>query len=240
MTLAFILGLSVLLGTSSPTCSCFVETQTSPATPAANSQRTAAKPQEPSPKDTQPEDKGEQQPPPAESRPQEPGETRPQVQPPQEPPPQPAPPAQANPAPTPQAVPKKPAPEVKPSAESPAQKAKRKKAGTRKDPPPANSEPRKIVVRDGGVPEPTGQLTPGMSRDQASRSRQTISQLLASTEENLKRTSGRSLNPNEKATVDQIRSFVTQANAALKAGDLQRGHNLAMKAHLLSDDLVRH
>jgi hypothetical protein len=107
------------------------------------------------------------------------------------------------------------------------------------DPSLPNSEPKKVVVRNGGAPEPTNQLIPGQSRDQASHSRQTIVQLLASTEENLKRASGRSLTQNEQAMVDQIRAFIAQANAALKVGDLQRGHNLAMKARLLSDDLLR-
>ncbi|HYL15213.1 MAG TPA: hypothetical protein VEV41_19400 [Terriglobales bacterium] len=95
-------------------------------------------------------------------------------------------------------------------------------------------------MRNGGTSEPTSQLTPGVSGDQATHSRQTITQLLASTEENLKRTAGRTLTPNEQAMVEQIRTFMSQADAALKVGDLQRGHNLATKAHLLSDDLLQH
>jgi len=244
MILAFILGLWALLGPSSPTHSYFPQTPTSQQTPDPNSGQTAPKQQEPSPKDRQPQEKPEQQPPPPEGKPPEPGETQPQAQPPQEQPQQPTPPpAPANPAPAqpPQAVPEKPAPEVEPSRKPPARKGRGTKAATtKKDPPPANSEPKKVVVRNGGAPEPSGQLAPGMSRDEASRSRQSINQLLASTEENLKRTRGRSLTANERAMVEQIRAFITQAHAALKVGDLQRGHNLAMKAHLLSDDLVQH
>jgi hypothetical protein len=96
------------------------------------------------------------------------------------------------------------------------------------------------VVREGSTPDPNGQLTPGMSEEQASHARQTTSQLLSTTEANLKRASERQLGPEQQATVVQIRKFMEQANAAVKAGDLQRGHNLAMKAHLLSDDLVKH
>ena len=36
--------------------------------------------------------------------------------------------------------------------------------------------------------------------------------------------------------VEQIKLFVDQANAALKEGDIQRSHNLAMKAHGGHDD----
>jgi hypothetical protein len=241
MTLALILGLWALLAPTSPSYPSFAQTQTSQQAPDANSQQTPQKEQQKPPKEAKPQEKPEQHEPPAESKPQEPGEAQPQAQPPQEQTEQPAP-APTNPAPaqqTPEAAPEKPAPEEKPAQAPPARKGKRKKPAPKKDPSPANSEPKKVVVRNGGAPEPTSQLTPGMSRSQASRSRQTIVQLLASTEENLKRTSGRSLTQNEQAMVDQIRAFITQAHAALKVGDLQRGHNLAMKAHLLSDDLLR-
>jgi hypothetical protein len=240
MTLALILGLWALLAPTSPSYPSFAQAQTSQQAPDANSQQTPAKEQQQPPQETKPQEKPEQQQPPAESKPQEPSEAQPQAQPPQRQPEQPAP-TPTNPAPaqqTPEAAPEKP-PEEKPAAAPPARKGKRKKSATKKDPPQANSEPKKVVVRNGGAPEPTSQLTPGMSRDQASRSRQTIVRLLASTEENLKRTSGRSLTQNQQAMVDQIRAFITQAHAALKVGDLQRGHNLAVKAHLLSDDLLR-
>jgi hypothetical protein len=64
--------------------------------------------------------------------------------------------------------------------------------------------------------------------------------LLAATDANLKQASTRSLNSNQVETVNQIKLFMVQANAAMKAGELDRGHNLAVKAHLLSDDLVKH
>jgi hypothetical protein len=40
--------------------------------------------------------------------------------------------------------------------------------------------------------------------------------------------------------VTQIRNYVQQAKAAENAGDLQRARNLAFKAQLLSDDVLRH
>lgn len=39
--------------------------------------------------------------------------------------------------------------------------------------------------------------------------------------------------------VNQIRQFVEQAKAAVTAGDVERGHNLAVKARLLSDELAK-
>ena len=98
----------------------------------------------------------------------------------------------------------------------------------------------KTVVREGGTTESSTVIAPSMSLEQASHQRQNTAQLLSSTDANLQRLSGRQLNSNQSATIDQIRVFMQQAKAAVDAGDLQRGHNLAMKAHLLSDDLVRH
>lgn len=65
-------------------------------------------------------------------------------------------------------------------------------------------------------------------------------QLLTSSEANLKQVSGRQLSANQQDTVNQIKSYIEQANAAAKGGDLQRAHNLAVKANLLSTELAEH
>jgi hypothetical protein len=65
-------------------------------------------------------------------------------------------------------------------------------------------------------------------------------ELLSATDANLREASSKPLTATQEETVNQIKLFMEQANAAVKAGDLDRGHNLAMKAHLLSDDLVKH
>jgi len=103
-----------------------------------------------------------------------------------------------------------------------------------------HSRRNKIIVREGGTTEASALLAPGMPGAQASHQRQNATQLLASTDGNLKRISGRQLNSNQQAMVDQIHSFMQQAKDAIKEGNLQRGHNLAMKAHLLSDELLKH
>jgi hypothetical protein len=67
---------------------------------------------------------------------------------------------------------------------------------------------------------------------------QSTNQLLASTEQNL-RSINRSLNNDEQNVLSQIRSYVAQSRAALKDQDFERAHNLAVKAHLMTDGLVR-
>ena len=98
--------------------------------------------------------------------------------------------------------------------------------------------PPKKVVRDGGSSEPTIQLMPGTAAEQASRQRST-EELKAAIDENLKRIAGRELNPSQQEMVNQIKEFMEQSKTAVASGDPERGHNLAMKARLLSDELVK-
>ena len=98
--------------------------------------------------------------------------------------------------------------------------------------------PPKKVVRNGGSEEPAVQLTGGTTAEQALHQRSTH-QLMAATEENLKKIEGRQLNPSQQEMVNQIKQFREQSKTAAAAGDLDRAHNLAVKAHLLSDELVK-
>jgi hypothetical protein len=102
------------------------------------------------------------------------------------------------------------------------------------------SGPTKTVVRNGSTADPEIQISPGLSEEQASHERQNTTQLLASTEANLKKVSGGRLSPSQQDVVSQIRKYMEQAKAADDEKDLQRAHNLAFKAHLLSDELVKH
>ena len=99
--------------------------------------------------------------------------------------------------------------------------------------------PAKVVVKDGGSSEPTIELTRDTSEQQASQQRFTTEQLTAATEENLKKIEGRQLNSNQQEMVSQIKQFMAQAQSAVTEGDLERGHTLAMKARLLSDELLK-
>ena len=100
-----------------------------------------------------------------------------------------------------------------------------------------NCPPSKTVVHEGGTTEPAIQLIGGKGREQDPQS--TTDQLLGSTEENLKKVAGRQLDSSQQEIVNQIHEFMEQSKAAVSAGDTARGHNLAVKAHLLSDELVK-
>ena len=106
--------------------------------------------------------------------------------------------------------------------------------------PTPDGQPRKIVVREGGASEPSAQIVPGLTPQEADKQRQRAVELLASTEENLKELFGRRLDSGQQETVAQIHNYTDGARSALKDGDTQRAHTLALKAHLLADDLVRH
>jgi hypothetical protein len=98
--------------------------------------------------------------------------------------------------------------------------------------------PPKKIVRDGGSNDPKIELMGGNPSQQASDQRST-EQLAAATEENLKKLAGRQLNADQEETLNQIKEFTEQSRQAVAAGDSERGHNLAIKAHLLSEQLLQ-
>ena len=104
--------------------------------------------------------------------------------------------------------------------------------------PPKNCPPPKIVVHQGGAIEPSIQLAGGAAAGQASDQKSAAIQLLGTTEENLKKISGRQLSSEQQDTVTQIQQFVKQSKAAAANGDSERARTLAWKAELLSEDLV--
>jgi len=106
--------------------------------------------------------------------------------------------------------------------------------------PPAPGDPRRVVIHKGGSDEPTAQLAPGLTEEQARQQRQRTEALLDSTESNLRQLAQRTLNQNQQDTIAQIRNYMAGARSALKDGDPQRARTLAFKARLLSDDLVKH
>jgi hypothetical protein len=103
----------------------------------------------------------------------------------------------------------------------------------------AKSQSGKVVVKNGGAKEGSAQLAPPMSKAQEQQSRDNTNQLLATTNANLKSISSRQLTPAQQNAVEQIRAYMSQSKAAADAGDLERAHTLAYKAHLLSNDLAK-
>lgn len=98
-----------------------------------------------------------------------------------------------------------------------------------------NVPPAKVVIQEGGSTTPgASQIsTVGTGQDKSS-----TDELLDTTDKNL-RNIKRQLSSDEQSMVTQIRDYITQSRQAIKDGDMGRAHNLALKARLLSDELVK-
>ena len=108
------------------------------------------------------------------------------------------------------------------------------------------SPPKKTVVENTPpeqapaqtAPQQQDNLTASVSHADALHEKLNTQQLLDTTENNL-RTLNRSLSNDEQVMVAHIRSYMQQSKNATTDGDLERAYNLALKARLLSDDLVK-
>lgn len=98
--------------------------------------------------------------------------------------------------------------------------------------------PKKVVVKNGGTDEPPAELKGDTPPAKASNDLLNTEQLHLATEGNLKKIAGRQLTEDQQEMVNQIKQFMDQSKAAVADGDLERGHNLAVKARLLSDELA--
>jgi hypothetical protein len=103
----------------------------------------------------------------------------------------------------------------------------------------AKSTPPRIVLQPATPAEgQPNSVVPDMTHTEEAHHRQTTEQLMLSTETNLK-SLRRVLSPEERSLLQQVQLFMTQSREATQSQDLVRAHNLALKAHLLSDELVR-
>ncbi len=105
---------------------------------------------------------------------------------------------------------------------------------------PTDCPPVKVVVRNGGASERSLRLSGANDDTHDPHRGQSTDQLLQSTGRNLQQLSSRQLAPAEKEMVDQILRYSEQSRAAVAAGNVELGHNFALKAHLLSDELLTH
>lgn len=118
---------------------------------------------------------------------------------------------------------------------------------------------KKTIVQQGGIIEQSIQLAGGSS-DEATKKRGNVNRLLKATEDNLNKLTGRQLSPAEQKSASQILQFVKltgrqlssaeqssvsqivqfrdESKTAADNGDLERADTLALKAQILSDDLV--
>jgi hypothetical protein len=95
-----------------------------------------------------------------------------------------------------------------------------------------------VIVRQGGTAEQKIQLAGGAG-DRASHERDTATQMLSATEQNLKKIAELKLTTSQRDVVTQIRQFMDQSKSATAAGDPSRARTLAWKAQLLSEDLIK-
>lgn len=110
----------------------------------------------------------------------------------------------------------------------------KKKAAKKHTPKPE----KKKTVKNGGNTEQGGQLSAGLSSSESIAQRRNAAQLLDATQANL-RSLRRSLSNDEQSMVQQIRTYMAQSRSANANGDTERAYNLALKANLLSQELVK-
>ena len=87
-------------------------------------------------------------------------------------------------------------------------------------------------------PSSIGQISPGPTPGDAAHSQASTDQLIQGAEANLNSIT-RQLSKEEEAMRTQIKEFIRQSHTATDQNDPARAHNLAVKARLLSDDLVK-
>ena len=115
--------------------------------------------------------------------------------------------------------------------------------------PRRTAPPKKTVVDNTPPEQPPPQPTPAPQQQQESltasvshsdalHEKLNTQQLLDTTENNL-RGLNRSLSSDEQVMVAHIRSYMQQSKNATTDGDVERAYNLALKARLLSDELVK-
>jgi hypothetical protein len=113
--------------------------------------------------------------------------------------------------------------------------------GGKKPSPGEKSGNRNGEVADARQPASTSTplpISPSLSPADAARDQTSTEQLLQSTENNLNSIK-RQLSGDEQNMIAQVRNFVVQSRQALKDNEPIRARNLAVKANLLSNDLVK-
>jgi outer membrane biosynthesis protein TonB len=132
--------------------------------------------------------------------------------------------------------PNRPQPENVPAAENKPPVKKHPHVKRPQQPPAtAQAQPQPEARR----PAEDTQLTATSNPQEALHQQLNTTQLLDATENNLK-TLTRSLSTDEQAMMQHIRSYMQQSRTALDEKDFERAYNLAYKARLLSDELIKH
>jgi outer membrane biosynthesis protein TonB len=106
----------------------------------------------------------------------------------------------------------------------------------------ANGKKTESTTEAKAVPDPKatpGLIAPTISASDAVRDQNAAEQLLQSTETNLNNIGKRQLSSEEQTVVSNIKNFIMQSRQALKDNDPARARNLASKANVLSNDLIK-
>ncbi len=130
-----------------------------------------------------------------------------------------------------------------PAQEAAKPKPKPHKPVARKPLTPAieapKAEPAKVETPPApAAPATSVQITADVPRAAVQSQTQTTQQLLRSSEAKLA-TLGRALSASEQAMQQQARNYIAQSNEAVRAGDIERAYNLAVKASLLANELAK-
>jgi outer membrane murein-binding lipoprotein Lpp len=83
------------------------------------------------------------------------------------------------------------------------------------------------------------QIVPELSTQESTSLQRESNQSLSAAERNLAATSGKSLNAAQADLASKVRSFISDAREAGRAGDWARARDLAKKAQVLSEELDR-
>ena len=101
-----------------------------------------------------------------------------------------------------------------------------------------SSTPANAPVADAEKPEaPT--IAAQLSKEESAAAQQETAQSLDIAEKNLASAQNKRLNPAQSDLVSKIKGFLKDAREAAQAGDWARARNLAKKAQVLSEELVR-
>ncbi len=103
--------------------------------------------------------------------------------------------------------------------------------------PAPSSAPTTPIAEEEKPEAPT--IAPQLSQEEFAAARQETNQSLDIAEKNLAATRGKRLNASQTDLVSKIKGFLKDAREAAQAGDWARARNLAKKAQVLSEELVR-
>jgi len=84
----------------------------------------------------------------------------------------------------------------------------------------------------------TPQIVPDLSSRESASLRRETDLSLGAAERNLAATAGKPLNATQSDLASKVRSFISDAREAGRAGDWERARELAKKAQILSEELA--